>query len=410
MGVPISPSSSTDGAFFDLSPAAVCSSPPSSNSQEDLPSNIPTQGSPVQISPTSSNSSWHPTSAVIQASASDDPSSVPPPLVLDVLWVVASNPSVRVRFRDAESNSPPPIIDVSVIRGSTNSCSEASALNDQPVDSASPRLSPRLVTEPTAPLPISAQVHPTRDIYHPASHRRVIPVDLSQVLQDARRISPAPSTSSDPDSDDDDAPIPSAQPRGDRPLDNVPGDGAQVHPPPPADADRDDGPHDTSDDLLLPDEELDKLNEFRSKWVEVFNLDHLWEEFCHFCEDTKPKPVVALPPPPHRPPNGHPFCPFNPVEARRIQGLYRHSKKRAARKLLSDVSVSYSGSLAAAETYFDGVLSEKQCNTNLLCEALRTHVPNAVDEETTRSLKDAILESEVVAKLRSASNTAPGAD
>ncbi len=181
---------------------------------------------------------------------------------------------------------------VDVIRGSTNSSSEAFALNDQPVDSASPCSSPRLVTEPAAPLPISAQVHPTRDLYHPASHRRVIPVDLSQVLQDARRISPAPSTSSDPvapgrnypDSDDDDAPIPSAQPRGDRPWDNVPGDGAQVHPPPPADADQDDGPHDTSDDLLLPDEDLDKLNEFRSKCMEVFNLDHSWEEFCCFCE------------------------------------------------------------------------------------------------------------------------------
>ncbi len=341
---------------------------------------------------------------------------------------------LKATFRGAESDSPPPIVDVSAIRGSTNSSSEASALNDQPVDSASSRSSPRLVTEPAAPLPIVAQIHPTRGLYHPASHRPVIPVDLSQVLQDARGISPPPSTSSDPvsaernypDSGDDDAPIPLAQPHGERPPDNVP-DGPQVPPPPPADVDRDDGPHDTSDDLLLPDEDLDTLNEFQSKWVEVFNLDHSWEEFCGLCEqfatecrdmaqylnqpkNPKPKPAVVPPPPPRRPPNGRPFRRFNPVEARRIQGLYQHSKKRAARKLLSDVSVSYSGSLADAEMYFEGVLSEKQCNTNLLCEALRAHVPNAEDEETTRSLKDAILESEVAAKLRSASNTAPGAD
>ncbi len=160
---------------------------------------------------------------------------------------------LKATFRGAESDSPPPIVDVSAIRGSTNSSSEASALNDQPVDSASLRSSPRLVTEPAAPLPVVAQIHPTRGLYHPASHCRVIPVDLSQVLQDARGISPPPSTSSDPvsagrnypDSGDDDAPIPSAQPRGERPPDNVPDDGPQVPSPPPADVDRDDGPHDS---------------------------------------------------------------------------------------------------------------------------------------------------------------------
>ncbi len=111
----------------------------------------------------------------------------------------------------------------------------------------------------------------------------------------------------------------------------------------------------------------------------------------------KPKPaVVPLPPP------CCPFHQFNPVETCRIQGLYLHSNKTG--------SVSYLGSLADAEAYFDGVLSEKQCNTNLLCEALHAHIPNAVDEETTRSLKDAMLESEVAAKLRSAFNVAPGAD
>ena len=126
-------------------------------------------------------------------------------------------------------------------------------------------------------------------------------------------------------------------------------------------------------------------------------------------KEQKSKPTED-PPPPRRPANGRPFRRFNPVEARRIQGLYRHSKKRAARKLLNDVSVSYTGTQIDAETYFEGVLSEKQCNTNLLSKALRAHVPNGVDEETTKNLKDTISESEVAAKLRSVANTAPGAD
>ena len=106
----------------------------------------------------------------------------------------------------------------------------------------------------------------------------------------------------------------------------------------------------------------------------------------------KSKPTAPPPPPPpRRPANGRPFRRFNPIEARQIQGLYRHSKKRAARKLLNDVSVSYTGTQIDAETYFDGVLSEKQYNTNLLSEALRAHVPNGVDEEYTKNLKDTMI-------------------
>ena len=40
----------------------------------------------------------------------------------------------------------------------------------------------------------------------------------------------------------------------------------------------------------------------------------------------------------------------------KIQGLYRHSKKRAARKLLSDNQVQYSGTVDAATKYFTNLL------------------------------------------------------
>ena len=72
--------------------------------------------------------------------------------------------------------------------------------------------------------------------------------------------------------------------------------------------------------------------------------------------------------------------------------------------------VQYSGSLADAESYFEGFLSDKPCNTSLLAEALKADVPNAVDAENTRDLKNDVTEAEVAAKLRSAANTAPGAD
>ena len=107
---------------------------------------------------------------------------------------------------------------------------------------------------------------------------------------------------------------------------------------------------------------------------------------------------------------GRPIARFNPVAARRIQGLYRHSKKRAARKLMNDNVVSYTGSVDDAETYFNDVFAEKYCNVNILGEGLNTYVPNAKDHELMDSLYDEIIESEVAAKLRSLANMAPGID
>ena len=202
--------------------------------------------------------------------------------------------------------------------------------------------------------------------------------------------------------------------------------------PPPSENAGPEDDHDTTHDLLMPPAELARLQEFRALWTERFTCDTSWDEFSNLCEHfaaesrdlarslsqpmapkpnpAKPNPPPPPPPPPRRPPHGRGFRRFNPVEARRIQGLYRHSKKRAARRLLCDASIQYSGSIADAESYFEGVLSDKPCNASLLAEALKADVPNAVDHETTRDLKNAVTEAEVAAKLRSAANTAPGAD
>lgn len=91
--------------------------------------------------------------------------------------------------------------------------------------------------------------------------------------------------------------------------------------------------------------------------------------------------------PPARPNNRppRPNCPhvtYNPIEARRIQTLYHLSKKRAARQILSDSTISYTGSSATAKTYFDDVYQPKDVNTDNLFESLLDHVPTAPTDHT----------------------------
>ena len=53
---------------------------------------------------------------------------------------------------------------------------------------------------------------------------------------------------------------------------------------------------------------------------------------------------------------------------------------------------------------------EKHANASVLGEGLNTYVKNAKDHELTDALYEDITEGEVAMKLRSAANTAPGAD
>ena len=46
--------------------------------------------------------------------------------------------------------------------------------------------------------------------------------------------------------------------------------------------------------------------------------------------------------------------------------------------------VTYSGTKIDAENYFEEVFAEKHCNTNLLSEALKADVPNALDDDSTK--------------------------
>lgn len=265
-----------------------------------------------------------------------------------------------------------------------------------------------------------------------------------------RKLRPRPKSDSDddscfdpstPDGDDVDDLIPSTQPRPPRPPVMLPPARANPRSTPPPDAGSDDHADLDEDDVdafnnsqELPVESDDqrRLVEFRERWIQVFSEDLSWPDFSLRCAEfaTETKELASElsrpasmrnkqsvdghpappPPPPRRPPMGRPVKRFDPVAARKIQGLYRHSKKRAARTLLNDNSVQYSGSVEDATTYFMGVFDEKFANANVLGEGLNTYVKSAKDHELTKSLYDEISESEVATKLRSAANTAPGAD
>ena len=243
-----------------------------------------------------------------------------------------------------------------------------------------------------------------------------------------------------------DEPIPSAQPRKPRSPDLVRDPPARAASPParaaspparaaspPADSDSQPDPRDSEEDLLLKDDDLAKLYGFRTKWTETFSCEHSWADISDLCLEfasqarelaqylnrsssstlrSQPNPPAPPRPPPprRRPPHDRGCRRSDPAEARRIQGLYRHLKKRAARKLLNDAAVPYFGSKLDAETYFETIFAEKQCNTTLLSEALKADVPDDRDDDSTRDLKNPVSESEVAAKLRSAANTTPGAD
>ena len=356
---------------------------------------------------------------------------------------------------------------VTEIRGPTDSSTvpNASGSPTSPPDSVEPSSRGDLVAPPPS---VSRVLHPSRLHHNSRSHRRVafrgdaspelahrkVDVGASPPAYFGDSPSPNPSSTSSSDGPVDDS-IPPAQPRPVRgpvtvpPVDDLDdwlpeararlarlrdGDDStsqqQQNPAPssgPADANPDsDDDLDSSQDLLLPDEDLLRLTAFRERWSEIFGGELSWPDFCSRCEEfageardlvrqlrTRSTPgntTNPAPPPPRRPPAGRPIPRFDPVAAKRIQGLYHHSKKRAARKLLCDNSVTYTGTVQAASDYFVSVLEEKHANMNILADDLKAHVPSGEDHELTKDLYAELTTSEVAAKLSSAANTSPGAD
>ena len=110
----------------------------------------------------------------------------------------------------------------------------------------------------------------------------IVNLECAQPLAYRTPAVPLPSRTNLNLHDDDDA-IPSAQPCPDRPPNVLADPPALPSDPVPTESEVDD-PHDTSQDLLIPLQELAKLTEFRSLWAERFNSEHSWDEFSRLCE------------------------------------------------------------------------------------------------------------------------------
>ena len=111
-----------------------------------------------------------------------------------------------------------------------------------------------------------------------------------------------------------------------------------------------------------------KKDAFKSKWTAAFSSDIPWSEFCSLCDEfavetrllaldssptsNRPKPLPRCNRPTgHRPAFRHRPLLSNPAKAQRIQTLYRHLRKKAARKILSPNCPLYSGSIGSAESF-----------------------------------------------------------
>ena len=72
----------------------------------------------------------------------------------------------------------------------------------------------------------------------------------------------------------------------------------------------------------------------------------------------------------------------NPIAARRIQTLYRLSKKRAARQILNDNNTVYSSTKEQAKDYFTNTFANNHINIDEVLESLNRHVPTANEDPT----------------------------
>jgi hypothetical protein len=167
----------------------------------------------------------------------------------------------------------------------------------------------------------------------------------------------------------------------------------------------------------------DGTTEFIKKWSSTFSANTNWHEFSDHCYDFANDVISesdkifqnkknAAPRRPTRPSarpvnNNRRPLKYNPIEARRIQRLYRLSKKRAARQVISDNKPSYTGSVEDANSFFSQVFGEKPVNSREVKQGLNDYVPSGPVDD---SLGDPITPDKVAKKLRSLSNSSPGAD
>ncbi|CAB4028427.1 Hypothetical predicted protein, partial [Paramuricea clavata] len=168
-------------------------------------------------------------------------------------------------------------------------------------------------------------------------------------------------------------------------------------------------------------------SEFVRKWSNRISTTESFDDFCHKCDDyanavvlevkssgannsnrcgrpvrnARNRPNSRLPNPNRRP------LISNPIQAGRIQTLFRLSNKRAARKILQDNNITYTGTKDQAQEYFTDTFSTSTVDLNELVSSLSDNVPST---DIDQSLMDQMSPKEIKDKLKSMSNSAPGKD
>ena len=183
----------------------------------------------------------------------------------------------------------------------------------------------------------------------------------------------------------------------------------------------------TSDDIPFnPDPDVDNAPDFSTIWASKLAAAMDFDSFCSVCEDlaeavvnkgrsmsNKPTGVKRPPRPAANRPNHRAPHPNrnrvrnNPLEARRIQTLFRLSKKRAARQILKENNIVYTGSKDQAHQYFSDSFGTKSVDIDEVINSLNEHVPSANQDP---KLMEPFTSTEIKKKLKSMSNSAPGKD
>jgi hypothetical protein len=157
-------------------------------------------------------------------------------------------------------------------------------------------------------------------------------------------------------------------------------------------------------------------NEFVREWSSRISTAQSFDDFCSKCDDfasavvleaksssantsiprcrpvrnQRNRPKNRLPNPNRRPL----LC--NPIEARRIQTLFRLSKERAARRILQDNNTIYTGTKDQAQQYFLDTFSTSTIDVDELISSLSDVPPAEVDH----SLMDPMNSKEIKDKLK----------
>ena len=182
----------------------------------------------------------------------------------------------------------------------------------------------------------------------------------------------------------------------------------------------------TSNNTSNTDHVNEKESEFVCEWHNRITSATTFVKFSRSCdlfaaevatkgkEISRNNPIRGRPiPNPRNRPNGRvPFSncrplQFNPRDAKRIQILYRLSKKTAARQILNKNNTSYSGTKECAEQYFSDTFSPSTINLDEVIASLNQHVPYTNEDP---SIMAPITNKEIKKKLCSMSNSAPGRD